>query len=54
MVNISGLSASAIVSSARPASGSVMPAAWKALWSAAASVRSTPITSPVDFISGPR
>ena len=49
----SALSLSAIVSRAEPPR-KVMPAATKALRSAAGRVRSTPITSPVDFISGPR
>ena len=31
-----------------------MSAAWSALASAASNVLSTPMTSPVDFISGPR
>ena len=52
--NISGLSASAIVSRTPAPGRSATPAAWKALRRAAGSVRSMPITSPVDFISGPR
>ena len=37
-----------------PESGIIMPAATNALWRAFSKTLSLPITSPVDFISGPR
>ena len=54
MGNISGLSASAMVSSTEPPRGTCTPDAAKALRRAPTRVWSMPIASPVDFISGPR
>ena len=52
--SVAGLSRSRTLRNAVPASGSVLPAAICALANAIPNARSMPITSPVDFISGPR